>query len=173
LLTQPINPDDFVLSAGDLIDADYRALADFRFQIRRFLHFSEAAARSEGLEPQQHQFLLTVRALTGAQGPTVGDVSAQLLIRPHSAVGLTDRLVERGLVARQRGEGDRREVRLRLTAQGENSLTRLSGSHRAELLNSGPLLVESLGALLHQLRKQSNPQPQKEEDVPKVQDRNP
>jgi DNA-binding MarR family transcriptional regulator len=172
---QPLNPDDLSLpSAAKLADADYRALADFRLQIRRFLHFSEEAARSEGLEPQQHQFLLTVRALTGSRsdpcsdsrsdspggphGPTVGEIAAHLLIRHHSAVGLADRMVERALVERVRGDGDRRQVRIRLTAQGENAILRLSTTHRAVLLNTGPSLVESLGALLQQRRERSDPQ---------------
>jgi DNA-binding MarR family transcriptional regulator len=155
---QPPNSDDLSLpAAGDLAEADYRSLADFRFQIRRFLHFSEEAARSAGLEPQQHQCLLTIRALTGSHGPTVGEIAGHLLIRHHSAVGLADRLVEHGLVERVRGDGDRRQVRIRLTAQGENTITRLSSIHRAELLNSGPLLVESLGALLQQLREKRFP----------------
>jgi DNA-binding MarR family transcriptional regulator len=151
-----------------LADADYRALADFRLQIRRFLHFSEEAARSEGLELQQHQFLLTVRALMGSHGgshgPTVGEIAEHLLIRHHSAVGLADRLVEHGLVERVRGEGDRRQVRIRLTAHGKKTIARLSGIHREELLSSGPLLVESLGALLQQLREQREPQRNHEDD---------
>jgi DNA-binding MarR family transcriptional regulator len=167
---QPLNPDDLSLpSAGDLADADYRALADFRLQIRRFLHFSEEAARSEGLEPQQHQFLLTVRALSGSHGPTVGEIAAHLLIRHHSAVGLADRLVEHGLVERVRSESDRRQVRIQLTAQGENAVMRLSATHRAVLLDTGPLLVESLGALLRKRREKSKPQRHhKDGDVPKA-----
>jgi DNA-binding MarR family transcriptional regulator len=166
----PLNSNDLSLSsAGDLADADYRALADFRLQIRRFLHFSEEAARSEGLEPQQHQFLLTVRALSGAHGPTVGEIAAHLLIRHHSAVGLADRLVEHGLVERVRGESDRRQVRIQLTAQGENAITRLSTTHRAVLLNTGPLLVESLGALLRKrLEKSELQRHHKDDDVPKA-----
>jgi DNA-binding MarR family transcriptional regulator len=152
----------------DLADADYRSLADFRLQIRRFLHFSEEAARSEGLEPQQHQFLLTVRALTGAHGPNVGEIAAHLLIRHHSAVGLADRLVDRGLVERVRGGDDRRQVRIRLTTLGEQAIMRLSATHRAVLLNTGPVLVKSLGALLRQRRQKSRPARQKENDVSKA-----
>ena len=155
-------------STEKLGDADYQALADFRFQIRRFLHFSEAEAHSEGLEPQQHQLLLAIRALTGSCGPTIGEIAEHLLIRHHSAVGLADRLMERGLVERVRGDGDRRQVRIRLTAQGESTLMRLTSIHRAELLNSGPRLVESLGALLQQLREKSHLQRPEEDDVPKA-----
>ena len=128
--------------------ADYRALAAFRYQIRRFLQFSEQATKGEGLEPRQHQMLLSIRAGDEAAGPTIGELAEQLFIRHHSAVGLVDRLAGRGLVARVRGGQDRRQVRVRLTSEGEAVLARLSSVHRAELRNSGPLLVEALGALL-------------------------
>jgi len=155
---------------ANLADADYRALADFRFQIRRFLHFSEAKAHSEGLEPQQHQFLLAIRALIGRGGPTIKQLSDQLLIRHHSAVGLADRLMERGMVRRVRGGEDRRQVQIRLTPLGESTLMRLSGAHRAELFNSGPSLVESLATLLRPPRQESNLQGNREDDVRKVQE---
>src|ERR1700730_8470449 len=101
--------------AEPVTDVDYRSLHEFRYQIRRFLHFSEAAARAEGLEPQQHQMLLAIRALEEPGGPTVGKLAEQLMVRHNSAGGLLDRLVERGLVERIRGgEGDRRQVRVRL-----------------------------------------------------------
>jgi len=132
----------------DLTAADYRSLGAFRYQIRRFLHFSEEAAKAEGLEPQQHQMLLAVRALDEPEGPTVGSLAEHLIIRHHSAVGLIDRLAERGLVERTRGQEDRRQVRVRLTAEGEGKLRRLSTAHREELRTSGRMLVETLGGLL-------------------------
>jgi DNA-binding MarR family transcriptional regulator len=135
-------------STVNLGDEDYRALASFRFEIRRFLHFSEAAAHAEGLEPQQHQFLLAVRGCKGPDGPTIKQLADQLLIRHHSAVGLADRLMDRGLVHRERGGEDRRQVQVRLTPLGESALRRLSSEHRSELLNSGPRLIEALAALL-------------------------
>jgi DNA-binding MarR family transcriptional regulator len=152
-----------------LSDADYRALADFRFQIRRFLHFSETAALAEGLQPQQHQLLLATRALTASRGPTIGELAAYLFIQHHSAVGLTDRLEERGLVERLRGAADRRQVRISLTPAGESILTRLSSAHRAELWISGPDLVEALRALSPYSSEQSNPN----HDAPKTEDQNP
>ena len=127
---------------------DYRVLADFRYQIRRFLRFSEQAAAAEGLEAQQHQFLLTIRAETDADPPTIGQIADRLLIHHHSAVGLADRLEERGLVERLRGAGDRRTVRLRLTRQGAEILERLSALHSKELRQSGPDLVAALEHLL-------------------------
>jgi DNA-binding MarR family transcriptional regulator len=140
-----------VTDTQDLTDADYRSLGAFRYRIRRFLHFSEEAAKAEGLEPQQHQMLLAIRALKEPPStPTVGQLAEHLFIRHHSAVGMIDRLAERGLVERLRGEDDRRQVRVRLTASGWQKLRHLSRIHREELRQSGPDLVETLRRLLEQ-----------------------
>jgi len=150
----------------DLNVQDYAALGEFRYRIRRFLHFSEEAARKEQIEPQQHQMLLAIRAVTDPDGPTIGLLAEHLLIRHHSAVGLIDRLEERGLVARARAVADRRQVRVHLTPEGEEKLKHLSAIHRAELRSTGPVLVRTLQALLEGLA----PLPltgQKGEDVSK------
>lgn len=148
---------------------DYAALGEFRYQIRHFLRFSEFAARQEGLEPQQHQLLLGIRALDPVGRPTIRQLADHLLVRHHSAVGLVDRLEERGLVERARGTQDRREVRVRLTPQGEQILAHLSVIHRGELRNFGPRLVEALGALLEGLPAEAGRK--KEEDVFEDQER--
>jgi DNA-binding MarR family transcriptional regulator len=135
----------------DLTDSDYYSLSAFRYQIRRFQHFSEEAAKAEGLEPHQHQMLLAIRSWEEpAATPTIGQLAEHLFIRHHSAVGMIDRLAEHGLVERLRGEDDRRQVRVRLTAAGSQKLQRLSRIHRAELRQSGPALVETLRGLLEQ-----------------------
>ena len=131
---------------GKLSRADYGELSRFRFQIRRFLHFSEEAARAEGLEPQQHQMLLAMAGLE--EEPTVGRLAEQLLIRHHSAVELLDRLEQRGLVERARDAADRRQVRAAITEAGWEKLRRLAGQHRAELRRTGPALVEALRAVI-------------------------
>jgi DNA-binding MarR family transcriptional regulator len=127
---------------------EYRALAEFRYQLRRFLHFSEESARSFGIEPAQHQCLLATMALSADGGPTIGDLAGRLLLRHHSVVGLVDRLEERGLVERARGNSDRRQVRVRITGAGEDVLRKLSVHHRDELRSTGPALVQALGDLL-------------------------
>jgi DNA-binding MarR family transcriptional regulator len=135
----------------NLSTSDYQALGRFRFQIRRFLHFSEAAAHAEGLEPQQHQLMLAIRAWSEPGAPTIGALAGHLLLKHHSAVGLVDRLAERGLVERVRGDGDRRQVCVHLTSEGLAKLRRLSSAHRDELRTSGPVLVNALSTLLHGL----------------------
>ena len=50
---------------------DYQALAQFRYEIRRFTNFSEQAARDAGIEPQQHQALLAIEGLPATQRATI------------------------------------------------------------------------------------------------------
>jgi DNA-binding MarR family transcriptional regulator len=129
-------------------EAPYRQLAEFRYQIRRFLAFSERAARAAGLEPQQHQLLLAAKGMPEGREATIGNLAERLQIQHHSAVELVDRLEERGLVARERGETDRRQVLVRVLPPGEAVLRELTLHHFAELQSTGPRLVQALSALI-------------------------
>ena len=131
--------------ARPVSDREYQSLAAFRAALRRFQHFSEEAARSAGLTPQQHQAMLAVRGAMEAM--TVGTLAEQLQVRHHSAVGLVDRLAAQDLVERVRADGDRREVHLALTPRGEEILGSLAATHRAELRRLGPQLAALLTAL--------------------------
>jgi len=127
-----------------LTAADYQSLADLRYQIRRFLRFSEQAARSAGLDPRQHQLLLALKGLPESMRPRIGDLAERLQIRHHSAVELVNRLAAGGYVRRQRRQDDRREVWLTMTPKGEKVLRQLSLHHKAELRLQGPALVAAL-----------------------------
>jgi DNA-binding MarR family transcriptional regulator len=131
-------------SVGEINDKDYRALAEFRYQIRCFLRFSEQAAREAGLEPQQHQLLLTIKGLPEDTRATIGEVAERLQVQHHSTVELVDRMVKRGYVQRKRSPEDRREVLLQLTAKGERTLRELSIHHQEELHTAGPALLAAL-----------------------------
>lgn len=131
-------------SRKSLTENDYRHLAEFRYLLRQFLSFSEEAARTAGLSPQQHQALLAIRG-AGAR-LTVGALAARLSIMPNSAVGLADRLVEAGLAQRQTNSRDRRQVELTLTPAANRKLAELSQSHRVELRRLAPLLAPLLKA---------------------------
>jgi DNA-binding MarR family transcriptional regulator len=132
---------------------DYTALADFRYEIRRFLNFSETAARATGIEPHQHQALLAIKGLPPRQTATVGVLAERLQIQHHSAVELTDRLQSKGLIVRSRGQADRREVLLGLTLRGEKILQELTLSHRTELQLTGPKLVVALESAIARERR--------------------
>ncbi|MGA8539196.1 MAG: MarR family transcriptional regulator [Terriglobales bacterium] len=124
--------------------ADYESLAELRYQIRRFLHFSEQAARAAGLEPRQHQLMLALKGLPGRVRPRIGELAERLQIRHHSAVELVNRLSAGGYVRRHRIGEDRREVWLSLTPKGEKVLQELSLHHRTELRLHGPALIAAL-----------------------------
>jgi len=124
--------------------SDYEALAELRYQIRRFLSFSEQAARAAGLEPRQHQLLLGLKGLPAKARPTIGELAERLQIQHHSAVELVNRLSAAGYIRRARAGEDRREVLLSLTPRGEKVLRKLSLHHRAELRSAGPALVKAL-----------------------------
>jgi DNA-binding MarR family transcriptional regulator len=127
-----------------LTAADYRRLSEFRYLIRRFLAFSERAASRAGLTSRQHQALLAIKGAREGAVPTIGYLAERLHIQHHSAVELADRLVEAGLVTRAHDTGDRRRVRLALTATAERHLAELSAEHLRELAQLRPALLASL-----------------------------
>jgi DNA-binding MarR family transcriptional regulator len=127
---------------------DFQALAEFRYQIRRFTHFSEQAARAAGIEPQQHQFLLAIKGLPLALRPTIRTLADRMQLQHHSAVELIDRLEKAGMVVRSRSDADRREVLIGLSAKGERLLRDLSLHHQEELRDSGPTLAQTLRRLM-------------------------
>lgn len=135
------------------LEIEYQTLAEFRYQLRRFLRFSEQTARDVGLEPQQHQLLLAIKGLPEGKTATIGTLAERLQIEHHSTVELVTRLVEKGLVVRQRDEADQRRVLVRLTRAGEEVLRGLSMSHYAELKSASSTLVDAL----HQLVGNLNP----------------
>jgi DNA-binding MarR family transcriptional regulator len=127
---------------------DYATLAEWRYQIRRFLGLREAAARALGVEPQQYLLLLQVKGLEGRRPATIGALAERLHIRHHSAVELVDRLVARGMVVRRRAGGDRRQVVVALRQPGERVLRRLALSSLTELRSEAPELLGTLRRLM-------------------------
>ena len=132
----------------DLTIREYRALAELRYQIRRFLAYRDHTAREAGLEPQQYQVLLAIKGPPANTEVTVGTLANRLLVRHHTSVEMIDRLAARGLVMRTRHRGDRRKMLVRLTAKGERVLRGLALASRKELRESGPALVAVLQKLV-------------------------
>jgi DNA-binding MarR family transcriptional regulator len=130
-----------------LTDRDFRALATFRHGLRRFMHFSEGAARAAGLTPAQHQLLLAVRGHAGPNAPSLSDVADQLMLRRHSASELVERAVANGLISRTVDPSDHRRIQLALTPAGTRHLDALSRQHRDELRRYRTELVALLDEL--------------------------
>lgn len=127
-------------ASAQLRDSDFRALAAFRAELRRFLRFSEEAARAAGVTPQQHQVLLAVRGHLGDGPPAVSDVAEALSLRLNSATELVARTEAAGLLTRSTDEADHRRTVLHLTAAGDDLLARLTDEHRTDLRSLRALL---------------------------------
>jgi DNA-binding MarR family transcriptional regulator len=134
-------------SRFDLATHEYEQLVSFRFALRTFLHFSESAAKEEGLTSQHYQAMLILRAQTDGAPISINDLAQQLLIKHNSAVGLVDRLTTKGLVLREPSSVDRRKVELRLTPRGRQVLSRLALMHQDELRRIGPLMTRFFSKL--------------------------
>ena len=124
--------------------SDYRALAEFRYHIRRYLEFSDQAARASGIEPKQYQLLLAIRSLSEDSEAIVGALAEQLRVRHHSAVELINRAERNGLVRRSRA-GTR--VFVLLTKKGERVLAKAVEERLPELRAAAPILVKALQRL--------------------------
>src|SRR3989440_8530184 len=152
---QIISQDD-KMSKGKQIkplnQAEYTALAQFRYQIRRYLRYMEERAREAGYNPQKYQLLLAIKGLPQDARPTISALAERMQLNHNSMVELIDRCEERGLIQRARSGADRRQVELTITNEGHNILRRLATAARQELRNIGPLMAEALQSLLQDLR---------------------
>jgi DNA-binding MarR family transcriptional regulator len=124
--------------------SDYQALAEFRYQIRKFLHFSEKAVQASGLERGQYQLMLAIKGIPEGVRPRIRELANRMQIQHHSAVELVNRLEAGGFVRRDRAQDDRREVLLALTPKGEKVLAELAMHHHEELQSAAPKLVTAL-----------------------------
>jgi DNA-binding MarR family transcriptional regulator len=132
------------LPPATVTDSDYRALADFRYHIRRYLDFSDRAAKLAGIEPKQYQLLLAIKGLPPDVEPTVGVLAERLHIRHHSSVELINRAAKNKFVERRRAGN---HVFVQLTARGEKVLSRAVQKRLEDLHTAGPVLVNALKQL--------------------------
>jgi DNA-binding MarR family transcriptional regulator len=124
---------------------EFEALSQFRYQLRRFLRFSEQATRERGITPLQYLLLLHIKGFPGRDWATVGELAERLQAQHHGVVALITRCETRGWVTREQGRTDRREVEVHLTAAGERMVAKMAQLHRDELLNlEGGFLLPDL-----------------------------
>lgn len=128
---------DAAPAEGPLTPAEFQALSEFRFQIRRFERFSEDAVQSAGIQPLQYLLLLHVKGFPGREYATVGELADRLQAKPHGVVALVTRCAEHGFVERRPSVQDRRQVEVHLLPAGERLLAHLAALHRAELRSLG------------------------------------
>ena len=131
-----------------LTTPEYIALAEFRYQLRRYLRHMEEHARASGNHPQQYQLLLAIKGLPPPRVPSVTILADRMQMNHNSMVELADRCEKRGLIKRVReSDTDRRQVTLAITPEGEKVLRQQASSSREELRNIGPILVSALQRL--------------------------
>ena len=123
------------MSKALLKKQEYETLSNFRYQLRRFLRFSEELTRQHGVTHLQYLLLLHLKGYADREWATIGELSERLQSQQHGVVSLVTRCEKLGLVYRQQGKTDRREVEVHLTAAGEKKLQKLAREHRDELLN--------------------------------------
>ncbi|HVW78918.1 MAG TPA: MarR family winged helix-turn-helix transcriptional regulator [Alloacidobacterium sp.] len=134
--------------SGPLGIEQYQKLAEFRFQLRKFLQFSHLAAEGCGIRPQQYQLLLCVCGMPSELDPTIANVAARMMLKHNSAVELVDRTLEQGLLRRCPDPTDHRRILLRVTNLGERLLASLADYHMQELEQTGPELIRALRRVL-------------------------
>ena len=113
---------------------DFELLADFRYQIRKFLRFSEQVTRKAGITPLQYLMLLNIKGYPGREWATIGELAERLQAQHHGVVALVSRCEKQGFVERRRSTEDRRRMEVRLLPKGEEYVERLAGEHRKQLI---------------------------------------
>ena len=116
-----------------LTKAQFEALSEFRYQLKRFLHFSETAAKELGLTPLQYLSLLHIQGYPGRNWASVGELAEMLQMSHHATVALLTRCEELDLVERRKNENDKRKVDVYLTDKGREYLQQLAQQHKTEL----------------------------------------
>jgi DNA-binding MarR family transcriptional regulator len=134
--------------AREITSAEYTALAELRYLIRKFVGQGDAVARAAGLEPQQYLLLLAIRGLPEGENATIQALADRLALKHHSMVELIDRLEVHGYVRRSRGRDDRRRVLVSLLPKGEKLLEQVARHRISELRSSGAALVKAISGLL-------------------------
>ena len=135
-------------SVKEISRAEYQTLAEFRYQLAGFLRRRRNAAQGAGIEPQQYELMLAVKGLASDKKPTIKQIAEQLRLQHHSAVELTTRLVNRGLIRRDRSKEDRRSVLLSLTKAGQRALDQVVHYSLEQLRDEAPGLLKTLARLV-------------------------
>jgi DNA-binding MarR family transcriptional regulator len=122
--------------AGNILKkAEFRTLSDFRYQLRSFVRFSEDITDKFGVTNLQYLLLLHVKGYKDRDWATIGELAERLQTHHNGVVSLASRCEKLGLIYRQRGTADKREVQIYLTPEGDKLVTKIAGLHRDELLS--------------------------------------
>lgn len=124
-----------------------RELAEFRFQLRQFLSFSEISSERHGVQAQQYQLLQVIAAAPAGQPASVSYLADRMVLRHNSTVELVDRAERAGLVRRHTDERDLRRSIIKLTPLGEQMLRAMVAEHVQEIERLSDRIIHSLRAV--------------------------
>lgn len=116
-----------------LIKQDYEMLAEFRYQLRRFLRFSEEVTLSNGITSLQYLLLLQIQGFPGRDWATIAELAERLQSHHHGVVALVTRCAKAGLIVRRPGRTDKRCVEVHLTEKGMALIHTLAQLHKQQL----------------------------------------
>lgn len=147
-----------VKTKGDRDRVIAEAVDDLRRVFQVVHGYSKRAERAGGLTGPQ---LWAIKVLSEAMPIRVSDLARRMYLHPSTVVGILDRLVSRGLVARTRSVADRRVVTVELSERGRELVAKapevaqglllegLEGLSRADLATVSRglrIVVDLLGA---------------------------
>lgn len=129
------------MSDPGLSKKEFEVLSNFRYQLRRFIHWSEQITRAAGVTNLQYLLMLHVKGRPEREWATISELAERLQAKHHGVVALVNRCEKLGFVERRPGRSDGREVEIHLTPKGEKAVRRLARQHRDELLNLQGILA--------------------------------
>jgi DNA-binding MarR family transcriptional regulator len=124
-----------------------KSMAEFRYQLRRFLNFSEMASERCGVGAQQYQLMQVIAAMPEGQEASITYLAERMVLRHNSTVELVDRAQRVGLVRRETDAKDMRRSLVKMTPEGEAILEQLVAEHLRELPFRCEDLIHALLAL--------------------------
>jgi DNA-binding MarR family transcriptional regulator len=135
------------VSESPIDKREFESLANFRYQLRRFVRWSEQITQRAGVTNLQYLLMLHVKGFPGRDWATITELAERLQAKHHGVVALVSRCERLGLVVRRPGRSDGREVEVHLTPRGARAVARLAALHRDELLRlQGILAIPGHGA---------------------------
>ncbi len=127
--------DDTQMGSANQSRNKFGILSDFRYQLRRYMRFSEGLTNKHGITNLQYLLLLHVKAYENREWATITELAEKLQSHHHGVVALVSRCEKLGLIYRKRSAADKREVEIHLTPEGDRLVNMLADQHRNELLD--------------------------------------
>lgn len=144
----------------DLSDLETRLHTDHAAELRLWLRMLTCtqliernirSALREKFDTTLPRFDLMAQLERAPQGLKMNELSRRLMVTGGNITGITDQLVQEGLVERMNVEGDRRAYLVRLTPEGRASFKNMAREHEGWITQAFDGLGKKDMAQLHKL----------------------